>query len=138
MKCNEIDMMEYIEGRVLVESGLHIKSCRRCSAEAAKLINLSQLISTRYAQGKKLEKDVQDKLALIEIPKMKKLPDAIAKKVAELKKKNLTARLKKLVRSGEEKTKTFLEDLMSPQLHAMPASPKDITRTKRTKKKKNK
>lgn len=136
MKCNEIDMIEYVEGRASKEARLHVENCKRCGAESVKLMNLSHLLSNQYVEGKKLGAELDRKLGSIDIQKMKDLPEGILEKVREMKEKGLVSRLRKVAGKGKKGAEELVEGLLSPRMHALPASPKDITKTKKRKKKK--
>ncbi len=138
MKCNETDIIGYIEGKTTEETINHVRSCKKCSMEAEKLMRFSGLLSTYYARGKSLEKELDKRLASMDIRRMKKLPPDVAARITVIKGKSLTERLKKVVRRGKEETKALLGGPLSPQIRAMPASPKDITKTKKLRGKKKK
>jgi len=138
MKCNEIDIISYIEGNKTRETRDHISSCVKCTKEVEKLEKFVGILSTRYVAGKNLEKELDRKLQTIDISKMKKLPEDIAIRVSALRGKSLTDKLKKVVGRGGKSAKAFLDNIMTPQMHAMPASPKDITKTKEKTKRKKK
>lgn len=137
MKCKEIDMMGYIDGKGSEEVKIHIEGCRKCSAEAEKLRKLTSFVLSRYTIGKRMEQQLDEALRSIETSKMKRLPDAVVKKVSELKGKSLAAKLNKVIGKGEKSAKAFFEDILTGQMHALPASPKDITIPKKIKKKKS-
>jgi hypothetical protein len=136
MKCEEIDLMSYIEGKGSKEAKIHVVGCRKCSVEAEKLRQFMSIVLTKYALGKKVESEMDDALRSIEASKMKRLPDAVVEKIAEMRERSLTAKLKKVIGRGSGSAKAFFEDILTPQMHAMPASPKDITKTQKNKKRK--
>lgn len=136
MKCEEIDFMSYMDGKGSKEAEVHVEGCRKCTTESEKLRKFMNFVVPQYALGKKMEKELDEALRSIEPSKMKELPDSLAKKVAELREKSLTAKLKKVIGSGRNKAKSFFDDIMTPQMNALPASPKDITKTKKNKKRK--
>ena len=136
MKCKEIDIIEYIEGSSSRETKAHVESCKRCTKESIKLKEFSNLISTHYAEGKNLEKELNERLKSIDISKMKKLPDNIIRKIAEIKEKSLMSKLRTAVGTHKKDIKELVEGFLSPRVQAMPASPKDITKIKRAKRKK--
>lgn len=136
MKCNDIDIISYIEGKKTRETRDHILSCRKCSKEVEELEKFSSIFSTQYVSGKNLENELNKKLQSIDISKMKKLPEEIAIRVSALRGKSLTDKLKKVLGGRGKSAKAFFDNIMTPQMYAMPASPKDITKTKKTKRKK--
>lgn len=136
MKCDDINMIEYVEGKPSREARLHVETCKRCGAKALKLMNLSHLISNQYAKGKKQEEELDRKLGSIEMAKMKNLPDGVLEKIREMRDKDLISKLKKVIGKGKNDAEGLVESLLSPRMHVMPASPKDITRTNKTRRKK--
>lgn len=138
MKCTEIDIIGYIDNKVDAETRQHIESCKKCTVEVARLKQFSGLLSTHYVRGKALEKDLDKKLASIDMQRMKRLPSTLAEKVVQMKGKSLAEKVKRIVGKGGAGAKAFMDSLMNPQLHAMPASPKDITKTKKQVKRKKK
>ena len=138
MKCNEIDFFEYIDGVPSNEVRVHVQSCKRCQRESEKVSRFSRLISEYYLNGKKVEDELESRLQSIDCSRMKRLPDSIQKKVAELKEESLTSKIKKVLDRAKQSEDRFVESLFRPRLQMMPASPKDITKTKGKKKKKRK
>jgi hypothetical protein len=136
MKCKDIDILEHIEGRASKEAEFHIEGCRNCKERSGKLLGFTKMVTVHYAKGKELENELNKKLQSIEIAKMKKLPSAIVQKVTGLREKSLTSKIQKVIGIGKKNAKAFFEDIMSPQMHAIPASPKDITKPKKKKIKK--
>ncbi len=138
MKCNEIDIISYMEGSITKEAKFHLESCTKCIREIEKLKKFDAIITKGYVQGKKLEHELDEKLQSIDISKMKKLPEDIAGRVSALRGKSLTDKLKKVVGRGGRSAKAFFDNISTPQMHAMPASPKDITKTMKKIKRKKK
>jgi hypothetical protein len=138
MKCIEADIIRYMEGKATKESKGHIEGCKKCSGEVERLKMFSSIVSTHYAKGKSLEKDLDKRLASINLGKMKRLPPRVAVKVEGLKGKSLADRLKKVVRKGEEGAWAFLDGMLSTGMHARPASPKDLTKVRKKRKTKKK
>lgn len=136
MKCKDIDIIEHIEGRASKEAKSHIEGCRKCKEKSSKLLGFTKMLTVHYAKGKKLENELNKKLQSIEIARMKKLPAVIAQKVTGLKEKSLTSKIEKIIGTGKKNAQSFFEDIMSPQMHATPASPKDIAKPKKKKIKK--
>lgn len=138
MKCAEIDFLEYIDGVPPEGVRVHVLSCKRCQRESERVSRFSKLISTYYSEGKKVEDELESRLQSIDCSRMKRLPDSIQKKVAELKEESLTSKIKKVLGKAKQGEERFVESLFRPRLQMMPASPKDITKTKGKKKKKRK
>ena len=133
IKCRNIDMLEYLEGRASEETVLHIESCAKCQKEAARLSSLMGIISTKYAAGKKIERELDKKLKTMNLAGMKKLPDNIAGKIEAMRESSIKARLKKVVAKGRKEAAGLVDGLLSSDMHAMPASPKDITKARKKK-----
>ena len=136
MKCEEIDFIRYIEGDASEETQSHVESCKRCKAELLRLSKFTDLITTHYTEGKKLEADLEKILQSIDISKMKRMPEEIAKKVAELRGKSLVSKLKKVFGKSREGLKGLIEGGLTSRPVPMPAIPKDITKTRKRQKKK--
>lgn len=134
MKCIEADIIGYMEGKVTKEAKNHIEGCKICSREVEKLEMFSLVVSAHYAKGKSLEEELDKKLQSIDISKMKKLPEDIASGVSALRGKSLTDKLKKVVGRGGKSAKALFDNIMTPQMRAMPASPRDLARGKKRKK----
>ena len=131
MKCTEIDFLEYIDGVPSDEVRAHVQSCKRCQRESEKVSRFSRLVSTYYSEGKKAEDELENRLRSMDCSRMKRLPDNIQKKVAELKEKSLTSKIKKVFGKAIEKEEALIEGLLRPRLQVMPASPRDITKAKK-------
>lgn len=131
MKCAEIDFLEYIDGVPSDEVRAHVQSCKRCQRESERVSRFSRLISTYYSKGKKAEDDLENRLRSIDCSRMKRLPDNIQKKVAELKEETLTSKIKKVLGKAKQSEEAFVESLLRPRLQVMPASPRDITKAKK-------
>ncbi|MBM4305229.1 MAG: hypothetical protein FJ123_00690 [Deltaproteobacteria bacterium] len=138
MKCEEIDLLEYIEGTPPHGVKAHIEICKKCRRESERLIKFSRLASTRYSDGKKAEQELEDHLGLIDCSRMERLPYALQKKIAEIKERSLVSKIKKVIAKAGESEERLIEKLRSPRLQMMPASPKDITKSKKSTRKKKK
>ena len=138
MKCEEIDLLEYIEGMSPRNVVAHIEICKKCQRESERLTKFSRLASTRYFEEKKVEQELESRLKSIDCSKMERLPVNLQKKVAEMKEERLASRIRKAIGKTIEREEQFVASLMRPRLQVMPASPKDITKAKKrpTKKKK--
>ena len=138
MKCEGIDLLEYIEGVPSEEVTAHMRNCKKCQRQFEKISNFSKIVSMHYSEGKRIEEKLEDRLKSIDCSAMSRLPLPVQKKVSEMKEKSLASRIKKAFGKAIEKEERFVESLLRPRLQAMPASPKDITKTKGKKKKKRK
>lgn len=136
MKCREVNVIEYVEGIAREEVREHIRHCKKCQKDSEKLSHLSGLLSSHYLEGKKLEVDLDKKLQAIELRKMEKLPEDILKKVQTLNQETLVAKVKHLIGRAKQKTDPLMENIFSPHFQAMPASPKDMVKAQKPKKKK--
>ncbi len=138
MKCEEINFLEYIEGHASEKIIAHIAGCPRCHPESDKLLQFSKGIRKYYVTGKRAERELEERLQSIHPTKIKKMPAKIDKKIIELKERALTSKLVNLFGTDEKTRKRLFESLLSPQSIAIAASPKDITQSKKQKKRRKK
>ncbi len=138
MKCEEINFLEYVEGDASNEMIAHIEGCPRCHPESDKLLQFSKGIKKYYVAGKKAETELENRLQSIHPTKIKKMPAKIEKKIIELKEKALTSKLVDLFGKDEKTRKRIFENILSPPRIAIAASPKDITQSKRPRKRRKK
>jgi hypothetical protein len=136
MKCNEIDFIEYIEGRASEKVEAHIKECGKCQEESVNFSRFVTLVTPMWAAGKVFEAELDRDLQSMDPRKMKYLPDNISKKVTELRERSIVGKLKRIIGKGKENAQGLIEGIMSPQAHAVPASPADLTKTGKPKGKK--
>lgn len=136
MKCNKINFLDYIEGKATPSVLDHVRGCKNCQKESEKFEKFSRVISPFYFEGKRLEKDLEMRLQTLNLSRMEKLPTDLIAPIDALKKKSLISQVKKVIGEGKKNVEELVENFLSPQLEAMPASPKDITRTKKSRKKK--
>jgi hypothetical protein len=136
MKCQGIDLIACAEGIISKEDKNHIEQCAQCRKELDKLSRFSHFLITHYAEGKKLESELDTKLQSIDIARMKKLPRGVAEKVRDMKVTSLSNRLKRIIGKGKDEAERIVNGMLTSQAVPMPASPKDITKSKKTKKKK--
>lgn len=138
MKCKDINMIEYIDGMAGQDVKTHLDTCLGCQKELKKLSNFLNIISPHYLEGKKIERKFEIELESIDPAQMKPLPINIKKKIADIREKSLIAQVKKVIGKGKKNIEEMVGNLLSPQMEALPASPKDITKAKKAKKKKKK
>jgi ribosomal protein L12E/L44/L45/RPP1/RPP2 len=134
MKCNDVDIIGYLEGNAPEDVRRHIESCEHCSVQAEHMKKCISFISTCYAAGKPLETELHEMLNSIDMNTMKKLPEKVSKRVHDLKEKSIAEKLKKVLGKGRKNVKEMVENIMIPQMSMAPASPKDITKTKKKRK----
>ena len=84
MKCRDVDIIGYVDGKASKEIIAHVNGCKRCNEEAEELLKFTNLITSQYTEGKKLEEELEGRLQTIEILKMKRLPENIFKKIEDL------------------------------------------------------
>jgi hypothetical protein len=132
MKCREINLIDYVEGKASVETKMHIESCKECKHESVRLKRFVNVVVPVYAEGKRLDEELDKELKSMDLRKMKGLPKEIAEKVAEIRERSIVTRVKKAVGRGKADMKELVENLLSPSMLAQPASPKDITKSKKT------
>ena len=138
MKCEEINFLEYLEGHAPDETAAHIEGCPRCHLESNNILEFSKVIRRHYMPGKRAEKELENKLKSIDCTKIKKMPREIEKKIIELKEKRLTLKLVDIFGKDKKTRAKFIENILTPQQFAIAASPKDITKAKKPKKRKKK
>lgn len=138
MKCEEINFLEYIEGDASEEIIAHIAGCPRCHPESDKLLQFSTGIGKYYVAGKKAERELENRLRSIDPTKIKKMPAKIEKKIIELKERALTTKLVNLFGTDEKMRKRLFKSLLTPQPFAIAAIPKDITKSKKPRKRRKK
>jgi len=136
MKCKEINFIQYIEGIAPREVISHVKTCKTCREKSERFQKFSHFIATGYQEGKKLNGELEELLKNIDSLRMKKLPEPLVEKVASLREKSVVAKVRKLLGKEKGKAEEFVRSLLTMQPQAMPASPRDITKTRKTAKKK--
>lgn len=133
MKCQEIDYIAYMEGRASGETESHMAGCPACQEELGRFSVFMNRILPVYREGKCREEEIERGLAEMDLEKLKPLPPGIAKKVKALREKGLVSRLKKAIGENTENTRIWIESILNPQMAALPAIPKDITKTGKSK-----
>ncbi len=128
MRCKEIDMIAYIEGRASEAAKTHIEHCRTCRNECERLSRFMNIVPHLYAEGKRLEGELDNELKSMDPATMKRLPADIARKVAGLKEENVVARLRKVIGKGKDTAREFVEGVLAPSIQPMPAISRDITK----------
>jgi hypothetical protein len=88
-----------------------------------------------YREGKRQEKELDRSLSEMDLASMRSLPAVIAERVKILREKSLVERLKKIIGDRQEDARELIEAILHPQMTALPASPKDITKIKKGKRK---
>lgn len=129
MRCFDINLLGYLDGKVSDEAKNHIDGCVKCREELEKLKQFTGVITTHYARGKSLERELDARLASIDMTAIKQLPTEVQKRVDALKESSLTDKIKKIVGEKSRNVKDMVDSMLSPQMQALPASPKDIVKT---------
>ena len=132
MKCDEINIIAYIEGTADDETAAHIKACSRCRKLEANTICLLNKVIPQYAIGKKIQLELEKELATINAGKMKPLPLEINTLVKELHEQRLISRVRKVIGNAKKNAGELIENIFSPQFQPFPASPKDIARSRKS------
>jgi hypothetical protein len=132
MKCTDINLIDYVEGRASIETKMHIESCKECKHESVRLKRFINVVVPVYAEGKHLDEELEKELQSMDLRTMKELPKEIAQKVAEIREKSIVARVTKAIGKGKANMEELVENLLSPSMLAQPASPRDITKSKKT------
>lgn len=133
MKCEAIDFLEYLEGRPSKEKENHVAVCKACREDLERFSHFTQKVLPLYKEGKRQEKELERQLADLDPARLKPLPPRIAEKVKALRDKSLVSRLKKLVDGSRDDAKEWIEAVLHPQFEALPAIPKEITKAKQAK-----
>jgi hypothetical protein len=131
MKCRDINLIDYVEGKASVETKMHIESCKECKHESVRLKRFVNVVAPVYAEGKRLNEELEKELQSMDLLKMKELPKEIAEKVAEIRERSIVTRVKKAVGKSKANMEELVENFLSPSMLAQPASPKDITKSKK-------
>jgi hypothetical protein len=138
MKCEELNLLDYIEGAAGPEAAAHIEGCKKCRRDYQSMMKFSIIVSS-YSEGKKAEEELEGLLKTIDASKRERLPGRLQKKIAELKEKSLLSKIKKVLAGTGQNEGKLLEKMRSPRLRITMASPKDITKSrKNTKRRKQK
>jgi ribosomal protein L12E/L44/L45/RPP1/RPP2 len=132
MKCKDVNIIDYIEGKVSNETKTHIEGCKNCRRESVRLKKFVNVVVPVYSVGKRLDDELEKDLQSRDLRKMKRLPDEIAQKVADIRERSLVARVKKVVGKSRANIEELVEGFLSPRMAAQPASPKDITKPKKS------
>jgi hypothetical protein len=138
MKCKGIDFIGYIDGHKSAEMQNHMSECPACREDLARLSIFMNKVIPAYKKGKSQEAELDCQLAAIDPASMKPLPLGIAEKVRAIKESSLIGRLKRIIGENREGVQELIESILHPQMDALPASPKDITQTKKAKPKQKK
>jgi len=138
MKCTEIDFIQYIEGQPTLQMKQHILQCPTCQEELTRFSTFLKIIVPAYRKGCQHEVELDRYLADMDLSSMKSLPRDLARKIKAKKEKNLKNRLKNLFAGSLEDAQEVIDGILNPQMEALPASPKDITKTKKDKAKQQK
>jgi hypothetical protein len=133
MKCNEIDFIKVTEGQASEGMKNHVSECRTCREELDRFEMFIHDIMPIYREGKLRDEEIDRQLASLDRLSMKALPAEIAAKVRHLKENRLSERLKKIVSRKRENAEAWIEGILHHRMEALPASPKDITKTKKAK-----
>lgn len=136
MRCSAINFIQFIEGSASEEMKKHISECPACREDMKKYSQFIKKILPVYSAGKRQERDLDRKLEAMDLSSMKPLPSAIAERVKTLRERSLVGRLKKIIGDKQDSARELIDAILNPQMVALPASPKDITKTKRGRRKK--
>ena len=137
MRCEEVNLLDYVEGVAHREVAAHIEACRRCRRQSERMMRFS-VVASRYSEGKKAEGELEGLLKAINGSTMERLPVKLQKKITELKEKSLVSKIKKVFAGTGDNERKFIEEMRSPRLQVTMASPKDITRARKRSKRRTK
>jgi hypothetical protein len=129
MKCEDINLIEFIEGAAPGEIKTHINKCTKCREDSERLSEFFNNVLPIYKAGKEINEKIERELKAMDVADMVPLPRELAQKVAYLRNRRLTERLKKVIGKGRESAQELMESILAPssQAQPMPASPKDMT-----------
>lgn len=130
MKCSDIDLLSFIDGKPSEGVQKHVANCDTCRKEVDSLSQFLKIVLPVYATGRGLEEDFNAHMRSLDITRMRPLPQAISRKVAEMKEHGLVSRMKKAVGKKKENLEEFVQSVMNPEMEALPASPKDLVKKK--------
>ena len=136
MRCSAINFIQYIEGSASEEMKKHISECPSCQDDLKRYSQFMKNILPVYSTGKRQEMELDRKLEAMDPSSMKPLPSAIAERVKALRERSLVGRLKKIIGDKQESARELIDAILNPQMVALPASPKDITKARKDKRKK--
>ncbi len=133
MKCEDVDIIAIAENKGDEPSRAHVAGCKTCRKHVARIKTFIEKLMPLYAAGRQMEDELEKELEAVDFASMKPLPDSLARKVAALREKSISDRLRKAIKGGKEKATSLAEKLMMPSPLAVPASPKDITKPRANK-----
>lgn len=135
MRCSAVNFIQYIEGSASEEMKKHIAECPSCQEDLKKYSRFMKKILPVYRAGKRQERELDRKLEAMDLDAMQPLPSAIAARVKALRERSLVGRLKKIIGDKQDSARELIDAILNPQMAALPASPKDIAKTKKDKRK---
>lgn len=131
MRCSDINILAYLDGNESDEAKNHIKGCAKCADELERLKLFTEIITTHYAKGLDLDRKLDKQLSNIDMSNLEPLPPKVQKRVDELKKSSFAEKINKIVGKKRNNVLEIVENLLTPQIQALPASPKDLAKTKK-------
>jgi hypothetical protein len=129
MRCEEVDIIAFIEHGADDAVNEHVMNCRKCARDSEKLQQFLKEIVPVWAAGRKLEEEVEEQIQSMDLSALKQLPAPLAEKVAALRERSAVARLNKALKRGRQKAEELAEKFsLGMEPLGVPASPKDITK----------
>jgi hypothetical protein len=136
MKCDDKDLLQFLEGNAGEEAMAHIRECAACSVTVREL-SLYRRVLPSYRDGTKLLKKLDDHVKSFDGGEVRHLPTRIEEMLREAGKEEaaeLGGKVKPFRRPEKESWKAARDSSGSEPL-ARAAVPRDITRPKKDKEK---
>ena len=122
MKCEDINLIEFIEGAAPGEIKTHINKCTKCREDSERLSEFFNNVLPIYKAGKEINEKIERELKAMDVVDMVPLPRELAQKVAYLRNRRLTEKLKKEKLDGANATLGNLQGELKGILNAMTAT----------------
>ncbi len=134
MKCNDEDLLRFLEGNAGEEAKMHIGACRECS-EAIRELAVYRKVLPGYREGKRLLESLDEHMKSFDEKKVRHLPPGIEEMLREAGGEGAGDRkIRPLERPARKTGSASGESTPTPMAYA--AVPRDITRPKKGKSKK--
>jgi len=134
MKCNDEDLLRFLEGTAGEEAKIHIATCTECSA-AARELSVYRKVFPCYREGKRLLESLDEHMKSFDEKKVRHLPPGIEEMLREAGGEGAGDRkIRPLERPARKTGSAPGESAAAPMAYA--AVPRDITRPKKGKSKK--
>ncbi len=132
MKCDDENILRFLEGRASSEMETHIRTCEKCSRTAEEL-SLYRKVLPSYKEGRKLLDDLDVHVKSFDEAEVRHLPpriEELLRRTDKEKAQGSDGTVRPFARSGK-KTQDISEESAMPL--AMAAIPKDLVKPKKWK-----